>query len=208
MRQLMEVLLAVCALAACSSSSSKVSSEHATSSTSAGLVPSASPTLSTRPSIVVTTSPLTTVPTSTAATSSTHVARVRLVAVELGAEDPSPGGTFVILANVGSESAELTCWRVRTSATDPKGLVIASPSRLGAGQALRLTFGRGQINDPDHVALLDKGGAVIDASPTLHDTAADDQLFARTGGIWRLGRPNLPQPLIDGRFAEAGGSHC
>jgi len=126
---------------------------------------------------------------------------VFIALVELASEDPSPGGTFVVLASDAEVSLDLGCWRLRTSRGE---LVIESGSRIPAGGGLRLLFDRGDVANPDRIELRDAGGRVVDATPQLHDTAGDDQLFGRTGDGWTLGRPPLPQPTEDGGFSPDG----
>jgi hypothetical protein len=122
--------------------------------------------------------------------------------VELASEDPGPGGTFVILANDGAAPADVGCWRLVTSRRDD--LTIASGTQVPAGGGLRLFFDRGDVANPDRLELRDETGRVIDATPELHDTAGDDRLFGRTGDRWTLGRPALPQPVIDVGFDPTG----
>jgi len=126
---------------------------------------------------------------------------VRLRAIELAAEDPMPGGTYVILENRGRSRIGLGCWRIRTG---EKTRTIRSPVVVPAGAGLRLFFDRGDVDNPDRIALLSRTGRVDDATPLLNDTKADDQLFARVDGRWRLGRAPLPARLIEGRFVRPG----
>jgi hypothetical protein len=126
---------------------------------------------------------------------------VRLRAVELAAEDPMPGGTYVILENRGRVRVGLGCWRIRTG---KKTRTISSPTVVPAGAGLRLFFDRGDVGNPDRLVLLNRAGQVVDSTPQLHDTKGDDRLFARVHGRWVLGRTPLPGRVIDGRFARPG----
>ena len=122
--------------------------------------------------------------------------------VELAGEDPSPGGTYVIVSNVDASPADIGCWGIRTSLAD---LTIATGTEVPAGGAVRFLFDRGQVDNPDAIQLLDDTGLAIDATPLLHDTAGDDQLFSRSDSGWTLGRAPLPSPLIDGGFQNPDG---
>lgn len=123
--------------------------------------------------------------------------------VELAAEDPSPGGTYIVIQNEGATPADIGCWRLST--TTREDLRIPTGSTVPAGGALRLLFDRGTVANPDRLELRDDTGRVIDATPVLDDNAGDDQLFSRVGGEWVLGRPQLPSPLIDGGSIGPGG---
>lgn len=126
---------------------------------------------------------------------------VRLRAVELAAEDPMPGGTYVILENRGRSRIGLGCWRIRTGKATR---TIRSPAVVPAGAGLRLFFDRGDVGNPDRIALLNRAGRVIDATPLLNDRGGDDRLFARVDGRWTLGRAPLPARVIEGRFLKPG----
>jgi hypothetical protein len=130
------------------------------------------------------------------------VSLVFLSQVDLAGEDPSPGGTYVIVSNVDASPADIGCWGIRTSLADLK---IAAGTQVPADGAVRFLFDRGQVDNPDAIQLLDDTGLVIDATPLLHDTAGDDQLFSRSDGGWTLGRAPLPSPLIDGGFQNPDG---
>ena len=128
---------------------------------------------------------------------------VLIVLVELAAEDPSPGGTFIVIENRGPTPADVGCWRLST--TTREDLRIPAGSTVPAGKSLRLFFERGAVANPDRLELRDDTGQVIDGTPVLDDTAADDQLFGRVGDGWVLGRPPLTSPLVDGGFISPGG---
>jgi hypothetical protein len=123
--------------------------------------------------------------------------------VELAAEDPSPGGTYIVIENEGATPADIGCWRLST--TTREDLRIPTGSSVPAGGALRLLFDRGAVANPDRLELRDSTGRVIDATPDLEDSAGDDQLFSRVGDEWVLGRPSLPSPLVDGGSIGPGG---
>ncbi len=123
--------------------------------------------------------------------------------VELAAEDPSPGGTYIVIENGGATPADIGCWRLST--TTREDLRIPAGSTVPAGGGLRLFFERGAVANPDRLELRDTEGRVIDTTPVLNDSAGDDQLFGRVGGEWVLGRPPLPRPLVDGGVIGPGG---
>jgi hypothetical protein len=139
------------------------------------------------------------------ATDAGQPADVRVRAVELAPEDPMPGGTYVILENRGSARVGLGCWRLRTSRSV---LTIRRPTVIPARAGLRLFFGRGEIGNPDRVSLLSPAGRVVDATPLLNDTKADDQLFGRRDGGWTLGRGPLPATVVDGTLVRHSRSGC
>jgi hypothetical protein len=126
---------------------------------------------------------------------------VRLRAVELAAEDPMPGGTYVIVENTGHSRVGLGCWRIRTGKTTR---TIKSPMLLPAGAGLRLIFNRADVGNPDRIALLNRAGRVVDSTPLLNDTKGDDRYFARVDGRWALGRSSLPARVLEGRFVRPG----
>jgi hypothetical protein len=128
---------------------------------------------------------------------------VLIALVELAAEDPSPGGTYIVIENPGVTPADIGCWRLST--TTREDLRIPAGSTVPAGGGLRLFFDRGAVANPDRLELRDKTDRVVDATPVLHDTAGDDQLFGRVGGQWVLDRPPLPRPLVDGGFIGPAG---
>jgi hypothetical protein len=130
---------------------------------------------------------------------------VRLRAVELAAEDPMPGGTFVLIENRGKSLVGLGCWRIRTNRAV---LAIRAPARVPPGAALRVFFDRGTVGNPDRIRLISRAGRLIDSTPALHDTKGDDRLFGRTDGGWALGRAPFPARIIDGRLARPGSSGC
>jgi hypothetical protein len=140
---------------------------------------------------------------STPGGASTPGGQVFIAMVELGPEDPSPGGTFVVIENRGPGSVDLGCWLIWTNAGNE--LVIGGPAVIPGGGGLRLMFARGDVSNPDRVQLRDPAGRQVDATPLLNDTASDDRLFGRTDGQWVLGRPALPRPLIEGAFVGAAG---
>ena len=157
-----------------------------TSAPSATATPEASPTASSPPEA-----------------SPSRLGNVFLKLVELAAEDPSPGGTFLVIQNDGATPADVGCWRLSTTTRDD--LRIPPGSRVPAGKALRLFFERGAVANPDRLVLRDDAGTVIDGTPVLDDKAGDDQLFGRVGGEWVFGRPSLTSPLVDGGFIAPGG---
>jgi hypothetical protein len=130
---------------------------------------------------------------------------VRLQALELAAEDPMPGGSFVIVVNRGEKKVPLGCWRIVTRRSR---LVIQPPAVLRRGGAMRLAFDRGEIGNPDRIRLFTARGVRVDASPVLHDTMGDDQLFSRGESGWTLGRGVLPERIADGRLGKPGQWGC
>jgi len=167
---------------------------------SSGASASSTPETSSSPSAPLASGPA---PTGSAAPPpASPVSLVFFTQVELASEDPSPGGTYVIVGTAGASPADIGCWRVRTSLAE---LAIAPGTEVPAGGGVRLLFDRGQVDNPDALQLLDDTGLVIDATPQLHDTAGDDQLFSRSDSGWTLGRAPLPSPLIDGGFQNPDG---
>jgi len=158
--------------------------------------PATSPSLSASPSAPASTP-------SNAGASATPTGDVFIGLVELAAEDPSPGGTYIAIENRSATPADIGCWRLST--TTREDLRILAGSTVPAGGALRLFFERGDVANPDRLELRDNTGRVVDATPVLDDNAADDQLFGRVGGEWVLGRPPLPSPLVDGGVIGPGG---
>lgn len=130
---------------------------------------------------------------------------VRLRAVELAAEDPMPGGTFVVIENRGAKRVSVGCWRVRTRRAE---LAIRPPAAVPAGGALRLLFDRGEVGNPDRIRLLTAAGRLADATPVLHDTQGDDRLFGRGADGWTLGRPTLPARTVDGKLVKPRLAGC
>lgn len=130
-------------------------------------------------------------------------ALVRLRTVELGAEDPGPGGTYVIVENRTRSPVRIGCWRIRTGEGVRR---IKSPAVVPAAGGLRLLFDRGDVGNPDRIALLNRAGRVVDTTPLLHDTRNDDRSFTRIEGRWALGRAPLPGHVVDGRFVRPGSS--
>jgi hypothetical protein len=128
-----------------------------------------------------------------------------LRAVELAAEDPMTGGTFVIVENVGSKRVDLGCWRIVTRRAER---VIRPPALVPAGAGLRLLFARGEAGNPDRIRLISRAGQLVDMTPVLNDTKADDRLFGRTSRGWVLGRQPLPARVSDGRLSALGRSGC
>ncbi len=148
-------------------------------------------------------SPSTPASPSNASASATPSGDVFIGLVELMAEDPSLGGTYVVIVDRDARPADIGCWRLLTATRED--LRIPAGSTVPAGGGLRLFFDRGAVANPDRLELRDNEGRVIDATPVLDDKAADDQLFGRVGGEWVLGRPPLPSPLVDGGVIGPGG---
>ncbi len=166
---------------------------------------SSSPSASGGPSVAPSGSAVAASPTAPAGPTGpapTPVGSIGFTHLELAAEDPGPGGTYVIVGNAGSAPFDIGCWRVRTSLAD---LAVAGGTTVPPGGGVRFLFDRGQVDNPDQVELLDNAGRVMDGTPRLHDTAGDDQLFSRSGSGWTLGRAPLPGPLLDGGFQNPGG---
>jgi hypothetical protein len=114
-----------------------------------------------------------------------------LFAVELEAEDPMPGGQFVLVENPSDASIDLGCWRLRVDEAE-QAAVIPPSFPLPAGATARLFA---TLPNVGRIELVDRSGRVIDGTPMLSDTAHDDRLWFRTSRRWRFGR--LDDPLQD-----------
>jgi hypothetical protein len=108
--------------------------------------------------------------------------------VELEAEDPMPGGQFVLVENPSHASIDLGCWGLRLDATEP-AMVLPPSFSVPAGATARLYA---TLPNAGRVELLDRSGRVIDDTPQLSDRAHDDRIWFRTAGGWRFGRPGEP----------------
>jgi hypothetical protein len=194
------VLSAACAQTAPSPSTASLATPIGSAAPSAATSPSSGPTATPSATATPGASPT---PTSSPEASPGRLGNVFLKLVELAAEDPSPGGTFLVIENDGATPADVGCWRLSTTTRDD--LRIPPGSRVPAGKALRLFFERGAVANPDRLVLRDDAGTVIDGTPVLDDKAGDDQLFGRVGGEWVFGRPSLTSPLVDGGFIAPGG---
>ena len=176
----------------------------AAAATAASPASPASPATTASPSALASSGPGTSVePRASSIASRGSDAAVFITLVELAAEDPSPGGTFIVIENRGATPADIGCWRLST--TTREDLRIPAGSTVPAGKGLRLFFERGAVANPDRLELRDDTGHVIDGTTVLDDTAADDQLFGRVGDGWVFGRPPLASPLVDGGFIGPGG---
>ena len=120
-----------------------------------------------------------------------------LQAIELQAEDPMPGGQFVIVANAGAEPADLGCWRLESVATGV-ALFLPPGTDIGIDEGLRVVPEVPWLATEDTVRLVDSTGQLVDNTPALRDESFDDQLWVRdVAGEWRFGRPELPSRLTD-----------
>ena len=128
---------------------------------------------------------------------------VRLHSVELAAEDPTPGGTYVIIENRTRSPVRLGCWRIRTGQGVRR---MRSTTVVPAAAGLRLLFDHGDARNPDRIALINPSGRVVDATPLLNDTKNDDRSFTRIEGHWTLGRAPLPSRVVEGKFVQPGSS--
>jgi hypothetical protein len=114
--------------------------------------------------------------------------------VELEAEDPMPGGQFVLVQNRADAAIDLSCWSLRLDGTEP-AMVVPRTFSVPPGATARLYA---SLPDAGRVELVDRDGRVIDATPQLSDTAHDDRIWFRTAGGWRFGRPDEPlQKVVD-----------
>jgi hypothetical protein len=130
----------------------------------------------------------------------------RIAALELQPEDPSPGGSFVVVTNPGTAAVELGCWRVASSTGM---LVVAPPLRLAPGATALLSARTSWLRQTDRVRLLDTKLRVRSATPTLSDPAADDRIWFRDAdGAWRLGRKGFGKGVIAGHLVKRASSRC
>ena len=106
----------------------------ATAAPSTSLITVPSDTSSTAPSATSITDPSDTQPTS----------GPWLQAIELEAEDPMPGGQYVIVANAGAEPVDLGCWRLESVATGV-ALFLPPGTDIGIGQLLQHGAGFGAL---------------------------------------------------------------
>ncbi len=135
-----------------------------------------------------------------------HSVAPRIAAVELQPEDPSPGGSFVVVTNPGADAIDLGCWRV-TSSTGT--LVVSPPLRLAPGAATLLSARTNWLRQTDRVRLLDTKLRVRAATPTLTDPAADDRIWFRDAdGSWHLGRKSFGKGVIAGHLVKRASSRC
>lgn len=135
-------------------------------------------------------------PTAAPPAPSSAAGPVRIDAVELLPEDPSPGGQLVVLRNDGDRAVPVDCWTVRTAAG--KTAHIRADKAIEPGTMLRLFPESRLFDSTDSVSLLDGGGGVVDRTPELSDTTGDDQLWFRAAsGVWRFGRDYAPAGTTD-----------
>lgn len=140
--------------------------------------------------------------TATGATSPT----VRLAAVELEPEDPSPGGQFVWLTNSSRATVDIGCWRLRSHRAT---LWIEPPLRLGPRVSATLAPDRAWLQASDRVQLIGRSGRLVDTTPGLTDRSYDDQIWFRTAaGRWRFGRTRLTGEVMPGRLLGRKPMRC
>lgn len=164
-----------------------VTSVTADPTTTSGATAAPSTSLITDPSDTSTTVPSDTPPTS----------GPWLQAIELEAEDPMPGGQYVIVANAGAEPVDLGCWRLESVATGV-ALFLPPGADIAIDEALRVVPEVPWLATEDTVRLVDSTGQLVDNTPALRDESFDDQLWVRdVAGEWRFGRPELPSRLTD-----------
>lgn len=127
---------------------------------------------------------------------------VRIIAVEVASEDPSPGGQYVLLFNGTSKAVDLACWTVRSASTGISARVSISAA-IPPGGAARLFPDDRLFGSADTVELSTRDGQEVDRTPRITDRTGDDQVWFRdqTGG-WGFGRGlALPSQVVDGRLA-------
>jgi hypothetical protein len=128
-----------------------------------------------------------------------------LFAVELEAEDPMPGGQFVLVEDPSEASIDLGCWSLRLEAPEP-AMFIPSGFSLPPRSTARLYAA---LPDVGRIELVDPGGRVIDGTPQLSDSAHDDRIWFRTAGGWRFGRPDEPlQETVDATLLPRAAAAC
>lgn len=126
---------------------------------------------------------------------------VRIIAVEVASEDPSPGGQYVLLFNGTSKAVDLACWTVRSTSTGISARVSIGAA-IPPGGAARLFPDDRLFGSADTVELSTRDGQEVDRTPRITDRTGDDQVWFRdqTGG-WRFGRGlALPSQVVDGRL--------
>lgn len=155
------------------------------------------PTAAPTPSVLIaptSTRPLgiqpTTVPASGAASS------VEITWVELGPEDPAPGGQFVVLRNTGSRPVDLGCWHLSGARRGSGGFI--GDVRVAPRSLVRLSTTATLFRSPDQLLLQDPAGRVVDRTPDLVDNSGDDRLWIRTANAWTFGRTSYDGPVTNG----------
>jgi hypothetical protein len=114
--------------------------------------------------------------------------------LELEAEDPMPGGQFVLIEDPSGASIDLGCWGLRLNGKEPT-MVIPPSFSVPPGATARLYA---RLPNAGRIELVDRSGRVIDGTPQLSDTAHDDRIWFRTAGGWRFGRSGEPlQEVVD-----------
>lgn len=135
-----------------------------------------------------------------------RVGGLRIAAVELQFEDPSPGGQSVWLANPSGAEVDASCWELASAATGERATVERG-AKVMAGATLHLTAPAGLLASTDTITLRDPSGREVDRTGELTDTAFDDRLWLRgEGGVWRFDRFSPSGPVLEGRIAL--GSTC
>ena len=139
-----------------------------------------------------------------------HVGRVpssghpSLSAVELEAEDPLPGGQFVLVV-VGGRSFDLACWSLRVG-DRRSATVVPGGGRVPSGGVVKLVT---ELPDPARIALVAPDGRVADRTPLLIDSGHDDRMWFRAGGRWRFGRaPETAGEVVDATLTRSIPSAC
>lgn len=131
---------------------------------------------------------------------------LRIVAVELQFEDPSPGGQGVWLLNSSRVAVDASCWELVSVATGEHA-AVARGTEVGAGATLRLATPTGLLASTDTITLRDASGREVDRTSELTDATFDDRLWVRgAGAAWLFGRFSPPGPVVEGRMAL--GSTC
>jgi hypothetical protein len=143
--------------------------------------------------------PTTPAPTTTPSPGS---GKVRIVAVEVAPEDPSPGGQYLLLLNGTAEQLDLQCWTVTATSASRSARVLGGDP-IPPGTAVRL-FPDGRLfGSVDTIRLADRDGREVDRTPRITDRAGDDQVwFLDRTGSWRFGRGfTIPPQVVDRRLA-------
>ncbi|WP_328993946.1 lamin tail domain-containing protein [Kribbella sp. NBC_01245] len=127
---------------------------------------------------------------------------IRIIAVEVASEDPSPGGQYVLLFNGTSKAVDLACWTVRSASTGSSARVSIAAA-IPPGGAARLFPDDRLFGSADTVELSTRDGHQVDRTPRITDRTGDDQVWFRDQtGDWRFGRGlALPSQVVDGRLA-------
>lgn len=182
---------------ACTASPTTTSQPAVTTAPATVTTTTAAPTTTTTTAPATTTTTTEAVASITAPSDTPPTSEPWLQAIELEAEDPMPGGQYVIVANGGGETADLGCWRLESVATGV-ALFLPPGTDIGIDEGLRVVPDVPWLATEDTVRLVDSTGRLVDNTPALRDESFDDQLWVRdVAGEWRFGRSELPSRLKD-----------